>query len=593
MATKAKTLIIVESPSKGKTIQSYLGDSYIVLASKGHITELAKGGKHGIGIDVKNNFKPHYVLMSDKIDLMDEIINAAKKVEKIIIFSDPDREGESIAWHIAKRLEGIDKPIKRGIINTITKKDILKAIQSPKDIDENLFHAQEARRILDRIVGFSASPFLMNFFGNNLSAGRVQSVVTRMIIDREREIESFVPEDFWTIQVQLENNKGSFATKLVNKITDQKTADRIKKDLSTTDFIISSVIADEEKKYPPPPLVTSMLQRVMSRVHGFDADRTMKAAQTLYESGFCSYLRTDSVRISDDALKEVRDWLDNNSFSIPKKPNIYKNKEAAQDAHECIRPTDVSQLPTDNLGFVNNDEKLVYEMIWRYFVASQMNPAVYNTLKVTAQAQNNSTLEVRASGKALKTNGYLDVFGTSDDSKIDIPMLQIGDVVKLSGSDPVKVEKKQTQPPPRYSVDKLIKELENKEIGRPATYADLLSKISSRNYVEKKGNVFHATELGKKITDVLSDHFSFMNYTYTADLEKILDDIALGKVKHLDMLKGFYPSFKAELDKAYLDLGGHICDKCGSPMISKESKRGKFLGCSAYPKCYNSKTIEV
>ena len=593
----SKTLVIVESPSKASKIQEYLGKNYIVMASKGHITDLAKGGKHGLGIDIGNDFKPKYVLMDDKVKVLDALLNASKQCDQILIASDPDREGEAISWHLAQRLEDTGKPIKRMVFNEIKKDKILKAVKEVRDIDLNLFHSQEARRILDRIVGFMVSPFLMNFFGPHLSAGRVQSVVTKMVIDRELEIESFNPEDYWTIQVNLSKDKNnSFITKYSGKITDQQTADLYKNIFTApnVEYIVSEVLSDDEKKSPPPPLVTSTLQRIMSKEHGFGADRTMKAAQALYEAGYCTYIRTDSVRVGDEALQEVRSWIKDNNYQVPKKANVYKNKDASQDAHECIRPSDLTLLPHDNYAIIDPDEKLVYETIWKYFVASQMTPAVYSTLRITLHVNGNPKAEVKASGKALKSPGFLEILGITDDSQIDIPDLNVGDILQLHGKSPVKVEKKQTQPPGRYSEDKLIKELVNKNIGRPATYADLLSKICNRNYVEKKGNVYHATELGKKITNILNNFFTFMNYNYTAEMESKLDEIESGKVNHIDMLKKFYPDFKNELDKAYLNHGGILCDKCNSPMSLRTSKSGdKFYGCSAWPKCNNTKTIDI
>lgn len=588
-----KTLVIVESPSKADKIQGYLGKDYVVMASKGHITDLAKGGKHGLGVDIDNDFKPRYVLMDDKMDILDNLLAAAKKVDRIFVASDPDREGEAIAWHLANRLEDSSKPIKRMVFNEIKKDKLLKAVKDVRDIDMNLFHSQEARRILDRLVGFMASPFLMNFFGPKLSAGRVQSVVTRMVIDREREIEQFVPEDYWTIQVNLaKGGKDEFVTKYSGKLTDQASADAMRAKLAAkgVQYVVSDVSAEEEKKSPQAPMVTSTLQRLMSKVHGFAADRTMKAAQALYESGYCTYIRTDSVRVGDDALDEVRKWLTDNNYAIPKKANVYKNKDASQDAHECIRPSDLTLLPGQNFAIIDPDEKLVYEVIWNYFVASQMMPAVYNTLKVTAHVKGDKTAEVKASGKALKSKGFLEILGISDDSKIEIPNLVVGDSLELSGKIPVRLEKKSTQPPPRFSEDKLIKELVNKNIGRPATYADLLSKITARNYVEKKGNVYHATDLGKQITDELNKYFTFMDYDYTAKMEQQLDEIEGGKVNHVDMLKTFFPEFKKELDRAYLGHGGTLCSKCGSPMAVRTIKASgeKFLGCSGYPKCKNT-----
>jgi DNA topoisomerase I len=586
--------VIVESPAKARHIQEYLGNNYIVMASKGHITELAKGGKHGLGVDVENNFKPHYMLMSDKLDVMDALLAAAKKVDNILVASDPDREGEAIAWHLADRLQDTGKPIKRVVFGEIKKSVVVKAIKNPRDIDLDLFHAQEARRILDRLVGFTASPFLMNYFGNNLSAGRVQSVVTRMIIDREREIENFVPETFWTIQVNLTDGKKAFVTKFNGKLTDESTAKATKTALNHPNYSISEVLAEEEKKFPQPPMVTSTLQRIMSKQHGFSADRTMKAAQTLYESGFCTYIRTDSVRVGDEALEDVRKWIADQKYQLPPKAYAYKNKEAAQDAHECIRPSDINLLPWENFAMNDPDEKLVYETIWRCFVASQMMPAVYDTLVVTAHPTSDASTKVRASGKALKIKGHLEVLGVTDAGSIDIPNLTVGQAVQLeAGKNAIKMEKKQTQPPPRYSEDKLIKELVNKNIGRPATYAELLSRITLRNYVEKKGQVFHATDLGKTITDELIKYFTFMDYNYTAKMEQQLDEIESGKINHTDMLKKFYPGYKNELNQAYIGHGTEECNLCGSPMVVRTAKTNgsTFLACTAYPKCRNTKPI--
>lgn len=590
LVSSMKTLVIVESPTKGQKIKEYLGKDFVVLASKGHITDLAKGGKHGLGVDVDNNFKPRYVLMDDRLDVMDNLLAAAKKVDRILVASDPDREGEAIAWHLWQRLQDTGKPIKRMVFNEIKKAKVQKALKEVRDIDLNLFHSQEARRILDRLVGFTASPFLMNFFGPKLSAGRVQSVVTRMVIDREREIENFVPEEYWTIHVNLSDGQDSFQAKYVNRITDQLSADAAKIALWATDYTIGEVKAEEEKKYPAPPLVTSTLQRIMSKKHGFDAARTMKAAQSLYESGFCTYIRTDSVRVSDEALADVRQWITDNGLDLPKKANTYKNKDAAQDAHEAIRPSDLNLDPRNQTEIVDSDEQLVYEMIWRCFIASQMNPAVYDTLSVTAAPSNAPQWPVRASGKALKYKGHMEILGIDDNSSIDIPSVKPGQIVRLLGQP--KVEKKETQPPARYSEDKLIKELEMRNIGRPATYAELLSKITARNYVEKKGNVFHATDLGKQITDELNKFFTFMGYDYTAKMEQQLDEIESGKVDHVAMLKKFYPEYKNELNKAYTSHGANLCNQCDSPMIVRTAKNGsKFYACTGYPKCRNTKPV--
>lgn len=592
----SKTLIIVESPTKVKKIQEFLGSDYIVAASKGHIADLAKGGRFGLGIDIEHDFKPHYVLMEDKVNILDNLINLAKQCDQIILMPDADKEGEAISWHLQQRLMDVGKPIKRGTFNEIKKAKVLKGIQEAGEINLSKFHSQEARRILDRIVGFMVSPFVMNYFGKNLSAGRVQSVLTKMIIDREREIEQFKPEDFYTIQVNLtKDNKNGFITKYNGRPTDQKTADSIKNKLSTTNakFIVSEVISDEEVKTPSPPMITSMLQRIMSKEYGMSSDRTMKAAQSIYEAGHCTYIRTDSVRCSDEALQEVRAYLTDNKLACPKKATIYKNKEATQDAHECIRPSDLSLTPDQNYAMIDADEKLVYEVIWKYFLASQMNSAIYDTLKITAHLDTDKNIEVKASGKALKSKGFLEILGIDDNSSIDIPMLAKNDILVHHGKNPVKLEKKQTQASPRFSEDKLIKELVNKGIGRPSTYADLLSKVANRNYVEKRGSVYHATDLGKKITDELSQYFTFMDYNYSSKMENLLDDIENNKIEQIDMLKTFFSAFKKELDAAYKKHNAITCEKCDGIMIIKTAKNGnRFLGCQSYPNCRNTQSLE-
>jgi DNA topoisomerase-1 len=586
---KLQTLVIVESPHKAQLIQGFLGKDYVVLASVGHITELAKGGKFGLGVDVENNFKPRYVISADKIEVLNNLMNAAKQCDQILIASDPDYEGEAIAWHLKSRLEDIGKPIKRVVFHEIKKTAVLKAFKNPRDIDLNMFHAQEARRILDRLVGFMASPFLMNFFGPKLSAGRVQSVVTRLIVDREKEIEVFIPEEFWTIQVALsKDNKRGFITKYPGKLSDKKSAENIFNKLSDkkSEYIVSNVLAQEEIKSAPPPLITSTLQRIMSKQHNMSPDRTSAASQKLYESGYVSYIRTDSVRCNDETIEELRQWLIDNNYPIPNKVNVFKNKDAAQDAHECIHPTDITLSPHDNMAIIDPDEKLVYETIWTHFVASQMMPAVYNTLRVTAHVKGDTSSEVKCSGKALKTEGYLSIFGVSDTGQIDIPNLIKGDTLYLFGNKPVVCEKKLTQAPPRYSEDKLIHYLEMKSIGRPSTYGELLSKVTSRNYVEKNGNVFHSTELGEKITNELVKYFTFMDYSYTADLLKKIDLIAQSKQDYIELLHTFFNEFKKELGQAYLSNGGMLCTECGAPMNDRVSKQGdKFKGCSRFPMC--------
>jgi len=566
------------------------------MATKGHIADLAKGGPFNLGVDIDNGFKPRYQLLDDKIELVNELIEVAKGSDEILIASDPDREGEAIAWHVASKLAKTGKDIKRVEFHEITKGGIADGIKKSRDLDLKLFRSQEARRVLDRIVGFMASPFLMNFFGSNLSAGRVQSVVTKMIIDREQEIEAFVPETFYVLKSNLsKDGKTAFQAKLEERITDEQRAEDVQALLKGTknnsEYIVTEVLADEELKKPNAPMITSQLQKVMSKSFGMNPDATMKAAQSLYENGHVTYIRTDSVRSDPDAVKALRDFLKAEGFSLPKTANVYKTKDTAQDAHECIRPTDLSLKPSTS-GFTGDEEK-VYEVIWKYFVASQMLPAVYNTLKVSVKVVGVDSGLLKASGKALKSQGFLEVMGVTDDSKIEIPNLTVGDILKLHGKNPVTCEKKSTQAPPRFTNYSLIDVLEKKNIGRPATFADVLSKITNRNYVEMEGTTYRPTPLGRQTTEALAKFFSFMEYNYSAQLEEKLDDIKNGKQEYLQMLTEFFAPFKIELDKAYIHNGSEACDLCKSPMKTRMTKDGgKFLGCSNYPTCRFTKDIE-
>ena len=592
----SKTLIIVESPAKAEHIQHFVGDDYIVLASKGHITELAKGGHHGIGVDIANNFKPKYVLSADKVDALDALIQAAKQCDNILLATDGDTEGEAISWAIAQRLQDFDKPIKRIVFNKIKKDAVLKALKEPRDIDMNIVNSQEARRILDRLIGFLTSPFVMSYFGDHLSAGRVQSPLTRMVIDREAQINAFVPEEFWTIQACLsKDGKQGFVTKYSGRPTTQQEADSMKATMSIkgAQFVVSDVSSSDEARYPSPPMITSTLQRIMSKEYGVSADETMKAAQTLYESGYVSYIRSDSVRINDESIEEARNHLISLGHMIPRKPVVYKNKDNAQDAHEAIYPVDLALVPDHNYAILDPTEKLVYKTIYQNFLASQASPAVYSTMKVTAHIAGNKAAEVKASGKAVKTRGFLDVLEVVDDSKIEIPLLNVGDILSHFGRAPIKMERKQTQPPPRYSEDKLLKAMEDKGIGRPSTYATLLGTVTSRNYVEKKGSVYHATDLGKRVIDELSKYFTFLNYDYTGDLELKLDKIIEGKVDHIAVIRECYEIFSKELKTAY---NAHtteqdmLCEKCSFIMLKTKGKWGDYYRC-VNTLCRNTKNV--
>jgi DNA topoisomerase I len=586
-----KKLIIVESPNKIKKIKEILGDEYKVEASMGHIMDLAKGGTKGIGIDVNNNFKPYYTILKDKLAVVDNIINAAANVDEILLCTDEDREGHRIAYDLSQVLKSTGKPMFRAEFNEITKSGIEKGIKNKHEINMNIVRAQEARRILDRIVGFMVSPYLINTYGQGLSAGRVQSVAVRMIVDREDEIKDFKPEEYYNIHCKfLTNNKEIFIAKFepkISTITDANNIISIIKEKN--DFYVAKVQSQKKKEKPLPPLTTAKLQQYMAKKYGLDADTTMRSAQNLYENGYCTYIRTDSTRASDDAIKDVRKYLKEIKFDVPKTANIYAAKGSAQDAHECIRPTDISSTP-ENL-FLSGNDKLVYTAIWQHFLASQMESAIWNTLSVKIVSRSDKKLSFKVSGKALEYKGFLEIFGNIELSKIEMPNLKENDNLFVSD---IKSEQKYTQPPPRYNNSSFLKELEDRQIGRPSTYAEIIKKISNRNYVEFNGTTYRATDLGKKITDILTNLFEFMQYDYTADLEKKLDEISNGNIELLNVLKEFFVPFKKKLDAAYVSAGNSICEKCGCPMVLRTNSKDQtqFRACSGWPKCKNNVSIE-
>lgn len=594
----AKTLIIVESPSKAKTISKYLGDQFIVRASYGHIIDLISGGKEGIGVDIANEFMPKYEIIPAQKDKLKTIFDAAVGVKEILIASDPDREGEAIAFLIAELLQKkFTIPIKRVKFQEITKTKILEGIKNAGEIDQNLFAAQKSRRVIDRLVGYMVSPFLINSIGPNLSAGRVQSAAVKMVIDKEREIENFKPEEYWNISVCLakSNSTENFTAKYSNKVTNQIIADKIKKDLDSDKYEISSVTEVEKARNPSPPFITSSLAISAAGRYKFPAAKTMKAAQSLYESGLITYMRTDSVRSSPEAIDACREWLTKNKHDLPTKSVIYKTKNSAQDAHEAIRPTDVYKIPPNI--FVSEDEQKIYRLIWERFVASQMNPALYDTVSIIVESSSGHLL--KANGRVLKYKGWLEITGdfeNDDEGESKLPILKIKDKLILVPPK-VKAEKKVTQPPPRYSEKTLIKELERQGIGRPSTYAAIMSKITDRSYVVKKGEMFNATDTGKKVVDALAKHFTFMDTKYTASMEEELDKIADGKMTYLTMMNDFYTPFSEELKKAYTANRkdyGFICDKCQKKMYLRHGRFGFFMACSDYPDiCKNTISCDM
>lgn len=575
-------LVIVESPGKVKSISQKLGSGYTVRPTGGHIIDLSKGrGGGDIGVDIQNGFKPRYEVNPDKRDKIKAIIDAAKTADEIFVASDSDREGEAIAFHIAEQLKSINKPLKRIDFHEITEKTLRKAILNPRPFDQHLYDAQQARRVLDRIVGFMVSPYLSQKLGDKLSAGRVQSVALRMIVDREEEIEVFVPESFYNISATLSNGE-KFVAKYPNRVEKEEEAKKIKADLDVSTYKIDDVQAKQMLRKASPPLITSTLQQEASTKLKFAGERTMKAAQELYEAGHITYLRTDSVRNSAESIVEVRDFLVKNGFDIPKQPNEYKNKDQAQDAHEAIRPTHVDKHP-DKIA-LTGDQQQIYNLIWRMFIASQMQPAVFDVVKVTVQASKGHKL--LAEGKTLREEGWM--FMAKDfikkEKDVTLPKLAAGDVVELVPPK-VKMEKSQTKPPPRYTEATLIAELDRKEIGRPSTYTSIISKISNRKYVKSTTAGFMPTELGRQVSGDLKVAFSFMDYMYTANMEKSLDKIAEGKLDYLSMMTKFFDEFKVEFQKARNNQGqltGIPCPKCGGDTVLRKSKYGFFAGCVKY-----------
>ncbi len=589
---KDKTLIIVESPGKIHTIQKYLGDKYIVLATAGHIVDLAKNGRFGLGVNVFDNFKTYYTLIPEKIQFLDKIINASEECNKIIICSDPDLEGTGIAYLLAEKLVHLNKPILRAEFHEITQFGIEDGLKHQGKINQDKFKAQATRRIIDRLFGFMISPYLANYYKSNVSAGRVQSVATLAIVDREDEILKFKPEEYWNLNLSLSKKDKSFIAKYQGKIKNKDEANTIKNDLlASNTFKVSSVIAKPKKELPDPPLTTSRLQQIMYSKYGVSGEETMEHSQILYEYGFCSYIRTDSMRISDTALSMVRGWLTDQKFDVPKQPNIFKNKNSSQDAHECLRPTVIKTLPSQIE--VDEIKKLIYKEIWYHFVASQMNPAIYDTLEIKINHISNNYL-FKASGKALRYQGYLELSNTDVGAKMMLPSLNKDEELTFSKKEDIQLEQKFTQPPSRYNYASLIKFLERKGIGRPSTFSTILAKITDRNYVEKKNDALMPTELGRNVSELLKKYFDFMRYDYTASLEEKLDDIAIGKANDQQILHDFFDQFKRTLIQAHLDAGGEVCERCQLPVFHRQTKEGiEYIKCLGAPFCKKVKMPDI
>lgn len=609
-----KSLVIVESPAKAKTLKKYLGRGFDVKASVGHIKDLPKSA---IGVDVENEFEPTYEIIKGKQKVVDELKKAARAAEKVYLAADPDREGEAIAWHVAEELKLPDSRIARVLFHEITKPAVLKAIANPITLNKDRFESQQARRILDRLVGYKISPLLWTKVRRGLSAGRVQSVAVRILVEREKEIRIFVPTPYWTITAECSGRDVKFRANLARvgeeriertTINEESRAQALEKQAKTGSWSVTKVQQRERKRNPYPPFITSTLQQEAAKRFYFSAKKTMTLAQQLYEGidigesgtqGLITYMRTDSTRLSTDAVNDARAFLKDRHGAkyIPETPNDYPNKKKnAQDAHEAIRPTSLENTPEKVKPFLDEDQWKLYDLVWRRYLACQMTPAVYDQTSIEITVKGGTPeLLFRASGSILRFDGFLALWQSDEkdeDAVALLPELAEGDSVKCLD---VAAEKHMTQPPPRYSETSLIKELEEKGIGRPSTYASIVTTIQDRKYVEKKENRFYPTELGEIVTDLLVQSFAdIVDVPFTAMMEDQLDRIEEGTVNWVQMLAGFYGPFQETLKTAAAKMRNIkaeetptdlTCEKCGKPLVIKWGRNGKFVACQGYPEC--------
>jgi DNA topoisomerase I len=625
----AKSLVIVESPAKAKTIGKYLGKDYLVKASLGHVKDLPK---KDLAVDVERDFTPRYEVIEGKKKLIAELKQAAKGVDFIYLAADPDREGEAICWHLKEELEPkkAGKPaIFRVMFNEITAAAVKKAFERPLAVNIHLVEAQQARRVLDRLVGYKISPLLWDKVRRGLSAGRVQTVAVRVIVEREREIRAFQKQEYWTIDVSLNAKKAPVLTARLNKKADETptigneaTAKEIVDDLDGASYIVKSVSTREKKRNPVPPFITSTLQQESSRKLRFSVKRTMMLAQGLYEGkelgnegavGLITYMRTDSTRVSEDALTEVRGFVTERYGAefLPKSPNIYKTKKDAQDAHEAIRPTSVLRTPESLEKLLAEDELKLYRLIWMRFIASQMMPALFDqtTIDVNAAGKSKVPYIFRATGSVLKFEGFLKIYEEGKDQKDEddedlkhkLPAVTEGETLRFKEILP---EQHFTEPPPRYNEATLVKKLEADGVGRPSTYASIISTIQDREYVQKdSAKRFVPTELGMVVTDLLLESFNdLFEVSYTARMEEELDEIEEGKLEWRVAMADFYERFQKDLDHAARNMTDIkrmekptdlVCEKCGKPMVIKWGKHGSFIACTGYPECTNTRELTV
>ena len=607
----ADKLIIVESPSKANTIKKFLGSNVKVVASMGHVRDLPKSK---LGVDVDNDFEPQYINIRGKANLINSLKKDAKNAKVVYLATDPDREGEAIAWHLAYLLGIPEDAVCRVTFNEITKETVKESIKKPRKIDKNLTDAQQARRVLDRIVGYKISPILWKKVKRGLSAGRVQSVAVKLIVDRENEIESFIPEEYWNILATLSKNDDKFIARFYGKdgkkieLHKKEEVDEILQNLKNAKYIVTDVKKGEKKRTPAPPFTTSTMQQEASRKLSFPIRKTMQVAQRLYEGvkvedrgtvGLITYMRTDSTRISEEARSAAKTHITNKYGANYYENRYYRTKAGAQDAHEGIRPTYVDLEPEKIKDSLTPDEFKLYRLIYNRFIASQMAPAVYDTISANIDANN---YNFRASGQTLKFKGFMTLYvedrddKTNEDEESHMP-----DLVKDEEVKKEKIDAKQsfTEPPPRYTEASLVKALEEKGIGRPSTYATIISTILDRRYVQKEQKQLVPTDLGKVVNKLLTENFKeIINVEFTADIENQFDEIAEGKEPWKQVIREFYTPFEQEVEKVDKELE-HVkleeevtdipCEKCGRMMVVKYGKYGKFLACPGYPECKNVK----
>lgn len=608
----ADNLVIVESPAKAKTIEKYLGKRYKVIASMGHVRDLPRSQ---MGVDVEDNYEPKYITIRGKGPVVKDLKKYAKKAKKVFLASDPDREGEAIAWHLSKILELEESKENRVVFNEITKDAVKESFKHPRGIEMNLVDAQQARRILDRLVGYNISPVLWKKVKKGLSAGRVQSVALRLVIDRENEIRNFKPEEYWSIEGEFRYKKSKFTAKFLHyknkpyKLKTKKDVEKITSELNSDAFEITNVNKKEKTRYPANPFTTSTLQQEAARKLNFKARKTMMLAQQLYEGidlkrqgtvGLITYMRTDSTRISQTAKDEAKSYIEEKYGTEYTSNRKTKGKQGDQDAHEAIRPTSTLRTPDEMKAYLTRDQHRLYKLIWERFVASQMAPAVLDTVALDV-TQND--IKFRANGQTIKFKGFMTLYVEAKDDKDNdkenkLPKLNQGDKVTATQIEPAQHF---TQPPPRYTEARLVKTLEELKIGRPSTYAPTIDTIQKRNYVKLESKRFVPTELGEIVYEQVKDYFpEIIDVEFTVNMETLLDKIAEGDIGWRKVIDNFYGSFKLDVARAEEEMekveikdepAGEDCEVCGAPMVIKMGRYGKFMACSNFPDCRNTKAI--